>query len=93
MKVYLLWDKKESKYIEHFWRRKGAAKAYVTYQSLLAEDVLDNKRTFLKADDLHPDFVEYVKQHPNRYIKVKYQDQTRYECREMDIVNAPYEVV
>lgn len=93
MKVYLLWDKKESKYINQFWRTKGAAKARVTYESLLADDVLANKRTFLKADDLSQDFVEYVKQNPTKYIKVKYQDQIRYECREIDIVNAPYEVI
>lgn len=93
MKVYLLWDKKESKYIKHFWRTKGAAKARVTHESLLADDVLANKRIFLKADDLSQDFVDYVKQNPTKYIKVKYQDQIRYECREVDIVNAPYEVV
>lgn len=93
MKIYLLWDKKESKYINNYWSTKASAKASIAHRSIYASDIINNKYTFLRPDDLSQDLIEYLKQDKDPYYRVKYADQIRYECREIDITQAQHEVV
>lgn len=95
MKIYVLFDKKKSEYIDSHWSSKGGAKAYVTNLGLCADDILDkkNKYRLLDPEDLCKDVVKHIKENNINYFRIKYIHQTRYECREIDIAQAPYEVV
>ena len=95
MKIYTLYDKKKFEYIDKHWSSKGGAKAYVANFRLDVETILNKKNKYrsLDPEDLCDDVLKYIKENNIEYFRVKYIHQTRYECREIDMTQAPYEVV